>query len=243
MAGTSLAAHFVLGYRIMSPLRLHPVAALRSLANFHLLPTALRLIFAAFLLLPMACTPETPSTASTATPAIPADAATAVFGGGCFWCVEALFERLPGVLAVKSGYANGQLANPTYEQVCAGTTGHAEVVRVTYDPAHISYRQLVDYFWAFHDPTTLNRQGADVGTQYRSIIAYASPAERETAIASRDAAQPQFGAPIVTEIVALDVFYPAEGYHQDYFARNPNAPYCRYVIAPKVQKLEQSQAN
>jgi peptide-methionine (S)-S-oxide reductase len=161
----------------------------------------------------------------------------AVFGGGCFWCVEAVFERLDGVKSVESGYAGGSAVNPTYQQVCSGTTGHAEVVRIAFDPAKVSYRELVDLFWKAHDPTTPNRQGADEGAQYRSIILCADEAQRAEAEASKAAAQGEFKDPIVTEIAPLGPFYSAEEHHQDYFSRNTNAPYCQAVIEPKLKKL------
>jgi peptide-methionine (S)-S-oxide reductase len=164
--------------------------------------------------------------------------ASIVLGGGCFWCVEALYETLEGVQSVESGYAGGEVPNPTYEAVCAGVTGHAEVVKIGYDPERISLTELLDFFWEAHDPTTLNRQGADVGTQYRSIILYTDEAQKAAALDSKARAQGRFAQPIVTEIVPLEDYYPAEGYHQDYFARNPSAGYCRYVIAPKLKKLE-----
>ena len=162
-----------------------------------------------------------------------------VLGGGCFWCVEAVMKPLRGVERVVSGYANGHVRNPTYREVCSGRTGHAEVVEVAFDPDVISLRDLLGIFFATHDPTTLNRQGADVGTQYRSGVYYTSEAQRETAQAVVDdlTAQAVFDDPIVTEIVPLESFYPAEDYHQDYFARNPAQPYCAAVIAPKVAKL------
>jgi peptide-methionine (S)-S-oxide reductase len=163
---------------------------------------------------------------------------TATFGGGCFWCTEAVFQMLPGVKKVVSGYAGGQTENPTYKEVCNGTTGHAEVIQITYDPAAISYEKLVDNFWEAHDPTTLNRQGADEGTQYRSIILYETEAERAAAEKSKATAQKNFKSPIVTEIVPLKKFYAAEGYHQDYYQQNPNQGYCRVVIAPKVEKFK-----
>lgn len=162
-----------------------------------------------------------------------------VLGGGCFWCTEALYLRVDGVLSVEPGYAGGSVANPTYEQICSGTTGHAEVIKVTYDPETVSLRELFDFFWEAHDPTTLNRQGADVGTQYRSVIFYQDPEQRAAAEASRDAARERFADPIVTEIVPLEEFHPAEAYHRDYYANNPNAGYCRFVIAPKLAKLGQ----
>lgn len=164
--------------------------------------------------------------------------ASIVLGGGCFWCVEALYETLEGVTAVQSGYAGGHDPDPTYQEVCSGSTGHAEVVKVDFDPARISLRSLLDFFWEAHDPTTLNRQGADVGTQYRSIILTTSDAQMMEAKASMAAAQKRFPQPIVTEIKPLETFHKAEKYHQDYFKNNPNAPYCQYVIAPKLKKLE-----
>lgn len=161
-----------------------------------------------------------------------------VLGGGCFWCVEAVYESLKGVQSVESGYAGGTTPNPSYREVTSGQTGHAEVVRITFDPEVVTTGELLEFFWRAHDPTTLNRQGADVGTQYRSIILYQSEAQKAAAEASLKAAQEGFSKPIVTEMVPLDTFYPAEAYHQDYFRNNPNAPYCQYVIAPKLKKLE-----
>ena len=160
------------------------------------------------------------------------------FGGGCFWCMEAEFQRIPGVKSVTSGYAGGHTENPAYEQVCTGTTGHAEVTRIEFDPKIISYEKLLDYFWDAHDPTTLNRQGADEGTQYRSVILYSSEAQKARAEKSMAEARKKFKSPIVTEIVPLKKFYPAEGYHQNYYNQNSNAPYCRIVIRPKVEKIE-----
>jgi peptide-methionine (S)-S-oxide reductase len=162
----------------------------------------------------------------------------ATLGGGCFWCVEAVFARFEGVLDVVSGYAGGHTPNPTYEQVCSGTTGHAEVVQIEFDPARITYEQLLEIFWEAHDPTTLNRQGADVGHHYRSIILHHNDSQRETALRSKQRAAARFNRPIVTEIVPLKAFYRAEEYHQDYFRKNPNAPYCVVVISPKLKKLE-----
>ena len=165
--------------------------------------------------------------------------ATAVVGGGCFWCTEAVFLELEGVLDVKSGYAGGTTVNPTYEQICTGRTGHAEVIRISYDPAVISYADLLRVFFATHDPTTLNRQGNDVGTQYRSSI---FPETEEQARVAREVmaeieARGIWGRPLVTTIEPLTVFYPAEAYHDDYYARNPNAGYCRVIVAPKVAKV------
>ena len=163
----------------------------------------------------------------------------ATFGGGCFWCLEAVYERIEGVKSVISGYAGGTRADPTYEEVCTGRTGHAEVVRIEYDPALIGYKELLKLFWKAHDPTTLNRQGADVGTQYRSIIFYHSEAQRVAAEKSIQEAEAsgRFDSPIVTEIKPLTAFYRAEEYHQDYYAKNLSAGYCTFVIRPKLQKL------
>jgi peptide-methionine (S)-S-oxide reductase len=164
----------------------------------------------------------------------------ATFGAGCFWCTEAVFLRLRGVQSVVSGYAGGHVAKPTYQQVCTGTTGHAECVQVTYDPTVVSYTELLEVFFKTHDPTTLNRQGPDAGTQYRSAIFYhhdRQRAEAEKAKAALDEAH-AFPKPIVTQIVPFKEFYPAEDYHQDYFARNPRQPYCAAVVRPKVEKLE-----
>ena len=165
----------------------------------------------------------------------------ATLAGGCFWCLEAVFDDLRGVLDVVSGYSGGRVPDPTYQQVCGGATGHAEVVQVTFDPREVSFRELLEVFFTIHDPTTLNRQGADVGTQYRSAIFYHSPEQRETArevIRELEEAR-VWDAPIVTEVVPLDEFYPAEDYHQEYFRRNPAQPYCRVVVAPKVSKFRQ----
>lgn len=163
---------------------------------------------------------------------------TAVFAGGCFWCIEAVFERIDGVLSVESGYAGGHVASPSYEEVCRGTTGHAEVARISFDPDVVRYEELLDVFWQAHDPTTLNRQGGDVGTQYRSAIFCTSEQQLLAAKDSRDGAQSSFSDPIVTEIGRLDTFYPADAYHQDYYRRNRNAPYCQVVISPKLKKLK-----
>lgn len=163
----------------------------------------------------------------------------ATLAGGCFWCLDAVYRDLRGVEKVESGYAGGTAVNPSYEQVCSGRTGHAEVVQVTFDPRSITYRDLLDVFFSIHDPTTLNRQGGDVGTQYRSAIFYHSPAQRETAEETiRELeAEGLWDDPIVTEVTAFTTYYPAESYHQDYFNRNPYQPYCAAVIAPKVAKF------
>jgi peptide-methionine (S)-S-oxide reductase len=162
---------------------------------------------------------------------------TATFGGGCFWCGEAVFQRIPGVKSVVSGYAGGTKENPTYEQVCHGNTGHAEVIQIKFDPATISFDKLLEVFWEAHDPTTLNRQGHDVGTQYRSIILYANDEQKKAAEKSKVEAQKNFKDPIVTEIVPLKKFYPAEDYHQNYFNTHGSQGYCAFVIRPKLQKL------
>ena len=168
-----------------------------------------------------------------------AEEATAIFAGGCFWCVEAVVQSLRGVKRVVSGYSGGTVKDPTYREVCYGGTGHAEVVQITFDPVEISFRDLLFIFFATHDPTTLNRQGADVGSQYRSVILYHHDEQRATAktVIAELTEDNIFGAPIVTELAPLNVFYPAEDYHQDYFTANQNQPYCQAVIAPKVAKL------
>jgi len=166
---------------------------------------------------------------------------TATLAGGCFWCLEAAFGRVPGVRQVESGYTGGHTATPTYEQVCTGRTGHAEAVRVTFDSDVVSYREVLDIFFAIHDPTTLNRQGADVGTQYRSAIYFTSPEQEAAARAAVAALSSEqvFDTPIVTEILPLAAWYSAEAYHRDYYERNPEQAYCRKVIAPKLAKLRQ----
>jgi peptide-methionine (S)-S-oxide reductase len=165
----------------------------------------------------------------------------ATLGGGCFWCLEAVFDQLDGVISVESGYAGGSVANPTYRAVCTGTTGHAEVVQVTFDPTRITYREILDVFFDIHDPTTLNRQGADVGTQYRSVIFYHSNAQQATAEAliAEFAAAQRWSAPVVTEVTPFAAFYVAEDYHQEYYQNNQRQPYCRAVVAPKVDKFRQ----
>ncbi|MBL8897659.1 MAG: peptide-methionine (S)-S-oxide reductase MsrA [Planctomycetes bacterium] len=163
----------------------------------------------------------------------------ATFGAGCFWCVEAVLERLSGVIDVSSGYMGGAVLNPTYKQVCTGETGHAEVVQVRFDPRVVSYETLLGWFWKLHDPTTMNRQGADVGTQYRSAIFFHSEEQKKSAMLSKKAEDEsgKYVSRIVTEITPASTFYPAEEYHQDYFRLNPRAGYCRAVIAPKLDKL------
>ncbi len=165
----------------------------------------------------------------------------ATLGGGCFWCLEAVFDGLQGVESVESGYAGGEGANPTYNQVCSGNTGHAEVVRVRFDPQVIPYGELLEVFFAIHDPTTLNRQGNDVGSQYRSVIYYHSPEQHATAqtIIAQLNADRTFGGPVVTELAPAPAFYVAENYHQEYFENNGNQPYCQFVVAPKVSKFRQ----
>ncbi len=168
------------------------------------------------------------------------DKAVATFGGGCFWCTEAVFSALKGVEKVESGYSGGQTANPSYKEICSGLTGHAEVVQITYDAQELLFEDLLEVFFATHNPTTLNRQGADVGTQYRSVIFYHNEEQKRIAefvIRELDA-QKIFNDPIVTEVTAFDKFYKAEDYHQDYFANNPRQPYCNAVINPKMEKFK-----
>lgn len=170
----------------------------------------------------------------------PASAASyATFGLGCFWCSEAVFQQLDGMKSVTSGYEGGDIENPTYKQVCSGQSGHAEVIRIEYDPAIVEYETLLDIFWKAHDPTQLNRQGADIGTQYRSVIFYHSDEQRKAAEASKgkQAASGRHGKAIATEISPSKKFYPAENHHQNYFKNNPNQPYCQFVIVPKLKKL------
>jgi len=165
---------------------------------------------------------------------------TAVFAGGCFWCTEAIFEELKGVQKVVSGYSGGKVANPTYEQVCTGQTGHAECTQITYDPALVTFAELLEVFWMTHDPTTLNRQGADSGTQYRSAIFYTDEDQKQVAIAYKAKLEKEkiWNDPIVTEITKFEKFYPAENYHQEYYQNNPNQGYCRIVITPKIEKFK-----
>lgn len=161
-----------------------------------------------------------------------------VLGGGCFWCMDAAFKLLPGVTRVTCGYAGGTAEHPTYEQVCTGTTGHAEVVKVDFDPSKVSLQKVLAYFWESHDPTQVGGQGEDLGDQYRSIILYAGPAQKAAVEKSRAEAQKGFPSPITTEIVPLRTFWPAEDYHQDYFEKHPDRAYCTLVIRPKVEKLK-----
>lgn len=162
---------------------------------------------------------------------------TATLGGGCFWCIEAVYRRIDGVESAKSGYAGGQVPNPSYEAVCTGQTGHAEVVQVTFDPSVVSYESILDVFFQAHDPTTRNRQGADVGSQYRSVIFYHSDEQKRVAERTVKAVAETLGKPVVTQIEPATEFYEAEQYHDQYFDRNPNAGYCRVVIQPKLRKL------
>jgi peptide-methionine (S)-S-oxide reductase len=167
----------------------------------------------------------------------PPNLQTATIGGGCFWCAEAVFQRIPGVKSVVSGFAGGTTANPSYEEVCTGDTGHAEVIQIKFDPAVISYDKLLEIFWEAHDPTTLNRQGNDTGTQYRSIILYSDDAQKAAAEKSKSQAAPHFSSPIVTQIVPLKHFYPASAHHQDYYNLHSNERYCQFVIGPHLRKL------
>ncbi len=163
----------------------------------------------------------------------------ALLGGGCFWCLEAAYELAPGVVAVTNGYSGGDSESPSYEEVCSGETGHAEVVRVAFDPAKTSYESVLELFWKVHDPTSLNRQGADVGTQYRSVIFYANEGQRLAAKASMAARAGRLGRPLATELLPEGRFWPAEDYHQGYYRKHPDAGYCRAVIAPKLAKLRE----
>jgi peptide-methionine (S)-S-oxide reductase len=195
--------------------------------------------FGAFYLGGKSMTSQTPTTLEPAE--TPAGLAKATFGAGCFWCTEAVFQQLKGVHSVVSGYSGGSVKNPTYEQVCTGRTGHAEATQITYDPSVISYEELLEVFWKTHDPTTPDRQGNDVGPQYRSVIFYHTDEQKRLAEHYKqklDAAG-AFYAPIVTEIVPFTEFYRAEGYHQNYFEENPSQPYCRAIIRPKVDKVKQ----
>ena len=160
-----------------------------------------------------------------------------IIGGGCFWCTEAVFERIEGVKEVISGYAGGEPPNPTYKQICTGKTGHAEVIKIIFDPSIVSFAKVLEIFGDCHDPTTLNRQGADVGTQYRSTIMYLSEEQKTQSILWKEKLAAKFEDPIVTEIVPAPIFYPAEEYHQDYYKKNPNQGYCSFVIRPKLKKL------
>ncbi len=164
---------------------------------------------------------------------------TAVFAAGCFWCVEAIFQELKGVYQIESGYSGGTLVNPTYKEICTGNTGHAEVVKISFDPEEISYEFLLSVFFKTHDPTTLNRQGGDIGTQYRSAVFYTSESQKNSANEIIEALNKEkaYPDPIITEVTAMDVFYPAEEYHQDYYSNNPNYGYCRMVIQPKLDKF------
>jgi peptide-methionine (S)-S-oxide reductase len=166
----------------------------------------------------------------------------ATLAGGCFWCLEAVYDQLKGVRSVESGYLGGRTPSPSYDAVCSGTTGHAEAVQITFDPSQVSFRELLEIFFVIHDPTTLNRQGNDVGTQYRSAIFYHSPEQKEIAEATLAelAKDDAFGRPIVTEVVPADTWYEAEAYHQEYFARNPGQGYCSFVVAPKVAKFKKT---
>jgi peptide-methionine (S)-S-oxide reductase len=204
-----------------------------------------RIALALLLLFPAiaSCEPQkamtVPDKQAAKMPEVPAGAETATLGAGCFWCIEAAYRQLDAVYSATSGYMGGSVKNPTYEQICEGDTGHAEVVHVVFDPKKISYEKILAWFWDLHDPTTLNRQGNDSGTQYRSAIYYYSDAQKKLAEASKAAAQANFKSPIVTEITKATEFYPAENYHQDYYNRNKSKnPYCRFVIEPKLKKLK-----
>lgn len=207
------------------------------------------------ILLAVSSTPPSERSAAGHSSAGPASAAhsaqgplkteTATLGGGCFWCVEAIYEEIRGVLSVESGYSGGSLKHPTYAQVVSGTTGHAEVVRIVFDPSIITYEEILNVFWHTHDPTTLNRQGADVGPQYRSVVFYHNDAQKAAAqkVLAAITADRLWEDPIVTEISPLVNYYKAENYHQDYFANNASAPYCSFVIAPKLAKFKKEFAH
>ena len=212
-----------------------------DLLNFHALNFQAMIVLAGIVSM-TSCAEHTTQITNMSDDLIPASSKTdtASFGTGCFWCTEAIFERLTGVLKVTSGYSGGSVPNPTYEEVCTGTTGHAECCQVVYDPSRISYDELLEVFWKTHDPTTLNRQGNDVGPQYRSVIFYHSPEQKEKAEHYKtelDSAG-AFDKPIVTAVEPYKNFYSAEGYHQKYYEYNPGQMYCRLVIAPKVEKFE-----
>lgn len=182
---------------------------------------------------------------SNLTPTVTNNLDTTTFGAGCFWCVEAVFQRVKGVITVESGYMGGSIKNPTYREVCTGRTGHAEVCQITYDPSVISFDELLEIYWQTHDPTTLNRQGADVGTQYRSVIFYHSEFQKQRAEYFKEKLNQEkaFDAPVVTEISQASVFYIAEDYHQNYYNLNPNQGYCTFVIAPKLEKFKKAFSN
>ncbi len=199
------------------------------------MPKRIPLLASAAVLLSFMTTPAAPAAEGTA----PAKTELATFGSGCFWCTEAVFEHVPGVKKAVSGYAGGRVDRPTYRQISTGETGHAEVTQVEFDPAQVSYAQLLEIFFESHDPTTLNRQGADEGPQYRSVIFYHGDAQKKAAEAAKIAARKIWDDPIVTEISPLPKFWPAEDYHQDYFKNNPNQGYCSFVIKPKVKKLQE----
>ena len=204
-----------------------------------------RLVLSLFLLIPTlaSCEPEKAMTEkdkqAANLPKVPAGAETVTLGAGCFWCIEAAYKQLDGVISATSGYMGGSKKNPTYEDICSGSSGHAEVVQVVFDPKKITSEKVLAWFWDLHDPTTLNRQGNDVGDQYRSVIFYHSEEQKKVAEASKAAAKVNFKDPIVTEITKAQEFYPAENYHQDYYKENKSKnPYCRFVIEPKLKKLK-----
>ncbi len=204
-----------------------------------------RIALSLLLLIPTlaSCEPEKVMTEKDKQPAkmpeVPAGAEVVTLGAGCYWCIDAAYRRIDGVYSATSGYMGGSVENPTYEQVCNGTTGHAEVVQVVFDPKKLPLDKVLGWFWQLHDPTTLNRQGNDVGTQYRSVIFYTTEAQKKVIEASKAEAKADFSDPIVTEITKATTFYPAENYHQDYYNQNQSKnSYCRYVIAPKLKKAK-----
>lgn len=204
----------------------------------------MRWLWPALCLLAVACSSKTVQTKSTdrhtmTEQHLPENLDTAILGGGCFWCLDAVYREMKGIVSVESGYANGSIKNPSYREVCTGRTGHAEVVKIVYDTTQASYADILEVFWVIHNPTTLNRQGNDVGTQYRSGIYFMNDQQRDLALKSRDAAQESklWEGTYVTEIVPLSCYYPAEDYHQDYFSNNQDQPYCVYVVKEKVEKF------
>lgn len=210
----------------------------RSAEQVASLPSFATVLLVSALLFPIGAVAQTKTEKTT----MEKQTAIATFGSGCFWCTEAIFENVAGVLKVESGYSGGKVKNPTYKEVCTGLTGHAEVVQLTFDPKKISYDQLLEIFWQTHDPTTLNRQGADVGTQYRSVVFYHDDEQKRKAeyYKKRLEEEKAFDKPIVTEIVPATEFYKAEDYHQNYYSLNSNAPYCTYVIRPKLEKFKKA---
>jgi len=204
--------------------------------------SALTAFVCALLFSMTSCNAPSATTSSAASTSADTKNETLVLGGGCFWCTEGAYEIVPGVKSVVSGYSGGRTKNPTYEQISSGRTGHAEVIRIEYDPSQVSLERLLELFWVVHDPTTLNSQGNDHGPQYRSVIYFENDKQKSAAEKSKKAAQSKFSSPIVTELSYLGAFYEAEEYHQDYFRKNPDAGYCQYVVKSKVDKMKKALA-